>query len=1242
MKISSVIRDTMPPHFKNTDIIYDFLKSADDIFDEIHSVSKGLVTKVADIDHCDVRYIPAIAESLGINNLNYMGVECLDPDDDYHLEIINFLNEVTTFNAGKNFVKTSTDAKYDEDLIQDQHNASCPGSNADPTGNLPKHTAEAISVNPVDTSGNDPGNPISDLYCEINTVTVSTILDQTIDPGSKTLTEKGISLAHVFGIEYVKYIEGNILPSLYALFMDHLTKIIHKMKWYRKMIKETVIRYQDKGSRKAIEVMFSDYILREFSDYGKGLKGQEFPGAYPEGGYVTRTVMSTESFVDNGFKVEVVELSDPWDYFTGDPNIVHDPIGDDPEVEKFYSFYPEQQNGEEFITQQSLDAMINMFPNAYADSPFNFINDIDPSSIDDDIATGNYTGFPRFPYNAQAYENSYVEGDPWEFTTESIPHGIEIVEIGQQFMTTIKSYNMYKRRNVLIDQWESKAISTAAEIFTNPSLEEYPSSAYNYEEALRKQVNGIDANWGDFVSNTRGTAATLQNAYDQSEFDDIYHYFSFNNQSVMSYIDPEVVEAEPASELHENFRSFDAYLTQEESFGTNIASPTLANGEWGDDAATTAYIHKGKVIKNYESDIFGNRYILVSPASPEILSNPTTDNTTSNHIHTLTGGTILKKDTTDGATWEQFPVSYIPTMSAGSIFEIGMISDTIMLVSDVNASTNTKHVAFVKVDENGPVTSTTKAPILANINEDFLYGRIDASSGEFYYATRYIYQGSDYAYNLYSYNPDEHNIVPVISGLVPSVQTSNPVTVEVYPGFEASVTLVYEDSGQIYFDRLSKRYGSSSSSISTSTLPGYVEPVGAIANYTNGDLVYMYNTNENPSVINTGPELYTSFLYLNRYFKNSDIAISIPSEPSAFVYKHSPEDGTGDALLVDPGAGNKPELSFASNRVRIIDYAVNDQMVAFVTAPINGIYDYNSFNDNQTGPKLVGDYSYWADSSQFGMTGDPNNPTYQDLGLNDTHYFNSFGHFNLSTDVQVGSGGTTSKVKMMYNMANLKNQYYIDENHPDTSYYLPTTFSANTPTTRRYWRVKLNETIYFSLYDVGVDTHDPVLSTSGIGMNEGVAEWNLFNPGLAKTGLFDIKIHNFVFSPTLTSNQIQLIRKGIEESIRKSVELVKPGYTVLRKIRWINPVIGELPEYTVPGPYGIEFDDSYIQIIDKNGEEVLTVSGNDPNRFECSTIYELLVGGASLTTGLITQDDDLPISTEDGNNVIQTQNLIIE
>jgi hypothetical protein len=1086
-------------------------------------------------------------------------------------------------------------------------------------------------------------DPAKDILCTAEPGSLYDIVIRCFDENDE-LTEDGLYIVSILGID--KDAVGEL--SLKAAMVDKIYYNIMKIRWHRQFVKDTVVRYQNKGTIGAIESLFSEYILREFADYGFGSIGLDLSSTsgndYRSGGRV-----AVKTFTDNQFSVEVVELLDPWDYFSGKQSEYVDPLITDPSLDPAYNVHTEEQDMPPIDTDTTYP-LINMFEDKYEQQAINIEQFRFPegtSGTDQDVATGNYSGWPQgFPYPNEPQNINHASGNDWECGIDDVAGGIELTESGQGKTNTVKGYNQYRRVNTFDSEWEEKSLVKKEEIFAegDPCASDFNS----YQEALKNGTSGVEANWGDFIANQRGTVATLQNALDQFEFDDIYHYFSFEKQQPMKYLDPRELDLHNDCEIYEDLYEWMPYTSTEEQTGINEFCPTPRNKGW-EQTDPSKYV--GRAVRDFEIDSSNNKFLILVPPTDQIANAMPSGGYISNPFSQTSGGVVLiSHEDVDGGEWKDLDLSSLdafiePTDGIATMMVVGK---SLMITTDTGL------VFFLRTQAGGIILDNESSPVVHNTNQEFVKAKLDVENQRIMYLSKDRDFGT---YSLFSYDPDRHSITPHMSNIDPGLDTFNTVVIseEVFSFDNPGFVLILEDQDADFVHIVKHRPGITEF-ISTQkgvSMPGFTgEVVGTHVENGSGDMMFLYNTSGNETIFPDIPD-YTSAIAIANMARTPLAGVSI-NEPLDFVYKHYPYEGVGGGHQFDTLEENyvtrRPEFSFKTNRIKLSNYHVNDNMFSFTSVPTSGLYDYYS-TDTSGNPMRIDGLFFWDNARDHGMYDNNGNIIFRDQPpefLVDKVY-NLFGHFTIPNDLKATLGRSFSQGGTVeYNFTPVKNMFGFK---PETSYWLdpnlaeacydpvtggeiiplptpepeqpypfseyrdncqftsgywweptqgptdfpyppwycfpptmppPTSGITPTPTSgltieptptprppcpapdtpRRYFNAKLYDSVYFLIYD----------QESNLPLVERANHWYFFNKKSRKTGLFDIRINNFVFSSRLTPNEIMTVRQHIEKVIRTSIDKVKPASTVLRKIIWVRPSIEDPPMWKTSKVF-FEFDD---------------------------------------------------------------------
>jgi hypothetical protein len=1096
---ANFFREIIPKHVPANSDIFKLIEAIEGQFNDIYAVTSGHVKNVSDTEQCDVRFLPIIARSIGVTNFDTCGFESLDITGTVQSDLLKMFNYYTTA-VSEQSVTTATNVTvsgssgydYSSSIVADMIN----------NGDLVLEAEAIVPTSAAYTIGCET-DVVSDGVKTIYELITSYIVD-----GGDDLTDDGVIAAQILGLEFPVASTGG---EKYAIFEDRLVYIINKTKWHRKFLMLTVIRMQNKGSKRAIELLFRDYILREMTDYGNNNVGiSAVQGAY---NFYGRG--QTQDVVNNGFDVEVVDLADPWNYFSGDEAAFLNPIVEEPGLNDVYNRYRSKHEMPEYADsdlawQKTIKDLIIPFVDPYAGSDTGFV--VTGSPFDEAVVDGQYTGHPSYPYPVDRYQNgygtashmwtsAYADADIGVSGTPSLDgrHGVEIATIGNDTISTTKGYHRYRSVGVDKVSWDA---------MPEPS----------YEEAIKLGIEGIYANYSDFVSNTRGTAATLQNALDQFEVDDTYHYFTFNNQGVLKYLFDEEVSG--SDDIYNDFQERIPYLTNEEATGENHICPTPRNGEWGSTAAS-AYQHHP--IKQFDSDAFGNKYILTCNLFNVTGDGIVASGTESGYFNTPSSGVLLMKNEEAGSN---IGIWVLPAITYGGNNLQGMISDVAVVSDSLMITTFNKQVYFYKLGSNGPISGGAQSTGA----REFVCGRVDNESNGYTFVTKL---GNQYQYQLY--RPENHVWATLCSNTVTGSVVACDVFPSTYPGF----ALVTGPSPNYYVSRCSQKYGNAVEDLPAWITPAVVGFVGLVVNQVNGDGILMFNVADNDTLY-SGLDDYTTAILLKKLVTAPTMDYANESEYD-FTYKYYQYNGVGIN-----GAGSvEKEQSFKSQRLKVIDFTINDELLALIMAPVPKLVD--TFSGDGVTPMPIDTFAYWDDANNMGMSGTTSGGyTFTDLDNGTTnHYFNLACFINLGSDVDY----LTNEIK--YNATSLKNMFTFTN---DTSYYLPESMvSGGLVNTRRYYRAKLYDSLYFILYDTNASFKHPLV--------ERVAKWYFYNEKARKSGLFDIKIKNFGFSSELSGDSVDPLpgtekyemKRHIEATIKEMVEYVKPATSVLRNIVWVNP-----------------------------------------------------------------------------------------
>lgn len=1239
-EFSKFIRDIVPPHLPSDARVYEMLSAGDKIFSDLYYATKGFVKNVKDLDNCDVRFIPILADTLGLIHFDDCNVNELDVEASIQSDIINLYNKYSTTVGGVPYVSKETNMAYTSGFDNDSEFRIWLDN--------PYRLSSTLSC-PSET------DPVHDMICSVGEGSIYDIVNRCFVDGE--LTEEGSLVAIALGID----VEAIAEESLMAAMADKIYYNINKIRWHRQFIKDTVVRYQNKGTIGAIESMFTEYVLREFADYGFGSIGMNLSSTsgndYKSGGRV-----SVKSFTDNRFNMEVVELLDPWDYFSGKEDDYVSPIAEDPSLDEVYNDYTNKYDIDK-VLEPDLEPLINMFEDVYereAEAVISFEPHEGSSHSVEDLIAAKYDGWPGgFPYPVEPQDiNTEDPGNKWECLPDNVAGGIEITESGSGMVNTIKGYNQYRRVNTQISEWNEKAFVGRDEVFDENS--ECPADYYSYQQALKNGVSGIEINWGDFISNKRGTAATLQNALDQFEFDDIYHHFSYERQKPLVYLNPNELENHDDDHIYENLAEWLPYTTVEERTGINEFCPTPKNLGWTQAAPS---MHVGKAVRDFEIDYVSNKYLLLVEPTEQILSSvEPSGGYISNPMNQTSGGVVLVgHNDLDNGEWKHLDLSALDDFINGSGISSMMSAGKSMMFT-----TDSGLVIFVKVKIGGILTGNEDSPVVHSVNQEFIKAKFDVDSQRVMFLSRDKDFGT---YSLYSYDPNKHSISPHISNASQYVSGYNTEVVshEVFSYDNPGFVLIHEDLENTLFHIRKYTPGLSETLIVNRNLAasGYTgETVGTHVDNKTGDLFFMYNTSGNDTIFDDLPD-YTSAIGISNFARIPISSVQV-LKPMDFVYKHYQHNGVGGGHELDTNEIvydiKRFDLSFKANRIKLSSYNVNDGMLAFISVPTSGIFDYYSVDENNQ-PLRIDGLFYWDNARDHGMYGfGGENVIYLDQpeGYLKDQVYNLFGYLNLPNDIEPTIGRDLRYGgNINYNFTPVKNpfgfksttSYYLDPTLfdrcfedddgggddddeeepnapisgfytqrdnctitsgyfieptlgptdfpyppwycPDPTYtptptptdgptFTPTFGPTLTPTVdpfcpppgtpRRYFGSKVFDSVYLLLYD----------QESNLPLVEKVDSWHFYNKKARKTGLFDIKINNFVFSARLSPSEILAVKSHIEKVIRSSIDLVKPASTVLRKIIWVRPLV-ELPPMWGTQQVFLEFDDDDGWLILEDG-----------------------------------------------------------
>jgi hypothetical protein len=993
-KFSSLIAGFAPSHIDQNVKINNLHASFDDQFDAIYTAAKKYIKNVSDVYTCDVRILPAMARSVGMVSPDPFGIESLSSDDQF-TTIIELINKYSKFGATY-ATSTADSGGYRDEAAMETDLVSWYNSNPDVR----------------------------------------------------------VAVAWRFGWSTIASIDSGEFNTL-------MTSVINSIIRHRVVVRDTVQRNRTKGSAGAVERMVSSNIIKNFSRYYHGEK--YFYTKDYELNDFRYVVLPSLATLGAGLSVELVELSDPWNYYDGSVSSYAKPV-ENGYADIYNQHVPADR---EKITDATLEPLINPYPNWYENTTV--------ASYDGDLAGESYSSTNHFPFPVYANSGTYSESND-----KGSDNGIEIAVENNGVINTTKSYYRYRRVKVDKNVWDVEssatfgidgmpaAVSTDYEIDTgimvstklddsgvvveDKTISDYKFQSFDattwpsYEVAWKKSVNGVVPNWPDFVSNDRGTAATLQNVVDQYQNDEFMYFVSRNTQDYLVYIDPvkfeESVLADGGYDLHDEYAEWIGYYCEEELVGTNNFCPTPLNGQWkaptvgtnelltyatvGGLTSTTSAVPENRVVisSSQVGDVVTQKYIEEAYVMVDcaVSSNGTTFAIfapksgivpTSLLSYHKSGSSQYKTGTVsqvEGTLFRRLPGSdtWNVVGPAGSSFSVKLPSplSTFCAVSTVSKVWCVDDTLFVISNRTGNVTLHPAGRHLLVVSSDLtkLYystsavsmsTTYDSSSSTGVLAARYDYESDKMMFAIrgvangiplatigwfdngskigfvspYSASGFDTPLLTLgIGRLVADVgsfkqKTALLVMAEDHTadGFYTTGTYIIDSNKVMSFGVLAVTESSATLTAtemydvipSTNNITGIV---GVVCDHKNGGGLILFNTNKNTTNFNVYGLDYTSAMKVK---VGSYTEWGADNEVD-FVYKHYREDGDGayssehnNDSSTPYVNGDRPEYSFKSNRLRVIDFDVRDGTLSMLTAPVDGLVDYLSKDDNDQPKRLV-------------------------------------------------------------------------------------------------------------------------------------------------------------------------------------------------------------------------------------------------------------------------------------------------
>jgi hypothetical protein len=254
-KFSEQVRDLYPPFYieQSERKILTALENADPVFSTIYNSTSGFVDNVFAINTCQSRYLPVIAQSLGVDS--FLTFSVLDYYEDSSLShvVTGFYDNysrigVDTVPSGMGLYDYAVSGTGGDGVFLAFANA------------LQADASAVLSISGWDAFIETPYHKMSNLLS----------------------VPSGLTPANAFSCACEIYNNSLFIRS------------------EREFLRETLLKLNSKGISNSLKATFMDYILRAFSDDYR--KNRNYSG------------LTEQS--SNNFNITVRELNDPWAYYT--------------------------------------------------------------------------------------------------------------------------------------------------------------------------------------------------------------------------------------------------------------------------------------------------------------------------------------------------------------------------------------------------------------------------------------------------------------------------------------------------------------------------------------------------------------------------------------------------------------------------------------------------------------------------------------------------------------------------------------------------------------------------------------------------------------------------------------------------------------------------------------------------------------------------------------------------------------